>query len=256
MVIDDDRLENLRLDDGPGPATILDDEAARRMVRVAMDGPTTARVHFLRSPQARRAVLLVAAATLVTAAALARMYATNRPTSPAVVLTPPSPAAAPAPAPVASVPPTVSPEAPATVIPSRQVAASASRRVDDTSGLLERANQLRGQRRWREAEAAYAHVVEVAPESSESQAARIAAAQLRLEHLADPQGAETLFREADRRGGNLTQEAAWGIVEARRARGAVDQEKAAIEDYLRRFPTGAMVPGARARLTELPSSTP
>ncbi len=126
----------------------------------------------------------------------------------------------------------------------------------DPSTLLESANRLRAQRKWREAEAAYQRVIQVAPSSAEAQSARVAAAALRLEQLHDPQGAERLFDQAERRGGTLSEEAAWGLCETRRARGDREGEAHALGQFLRSFPEGVMVPRARQRLAEISPPAP
>jgi hypothetical protein len=117
--------------------------------------------------------------------------------------------------------------------------------------LLARANELRAQKKWREAEAAYRRVLELAPGSPEAQTARIAAADLRLHQMHDPAGAEGLFGKAQQQGGALGEEAAWGLTETRRARGDKPGEARALEQFLAAYPQSALAPRARARLAEL-----
>ncbi len=245
--MDRDPLEDLRLDSDPGPARNLDNAAVLQMVRMAM-GKTPTQVR-----QTSSLWLLAAAALLVAAGALARGYAMRHPvpSAPLPVLAVPQPSA---PQPVVNSPPPSPPaDEPIPVPPAAPTSTSTSslHRNHEVSDLLATANALRGNKQWRLAERAYARVFDVAPGSPESQVARVAAAQLRLDHLGDPVGAEQLFAQAGRRGGELAQESTWGIVEARRARGDVAGEKAAIGDYLARFPSGAMAESARARLGEL-----
>jgi len=211
--------------------------------------------------------LLIAAALTVSVGALARLYAESQSSpAPKTGVVPPSPLEV-TPAPSAASlrasaavdeqivkAPIVVPQPEPAPSPGRS--AAVDRRAEDVSGLLEKANALRGEKQWREAAAAYAHIVDVAPQSSESQAARVAAAQLRLDHLGDMRGAERLFREATQHGGPLIEEAAWGLVDVRRAQVDVEGERNAIAAYLARFPSGAMAPNGRARLAELSRSIP
>jgi hypothetical protein len=278
------------LDDGPGPARPLDGEAARRLVHAALDAPRVtmgaeppnpreADVLALPvnlggtprppAPRARRrpalSTLLLVAAILAIAAVAAAAVVIHRLTrpsgSPAAAVTAPlavsSPPVAvssvltPEPAPSASDAPSLPPEPSSG--PPRPVPHAVSA---DPSALLEQANRLRAQKKWREAEAAYQRVIQVSPSSAEAQSARVAAAALRLEQLHDPQGAERLFGQAERQGGALSEEAAWGLCETRRARGDREGEARALGQFLRSFPEGVMAPRARARLAEISSPTP
>lgn len=255
---DDDEIR-LDLDEGPGPARPLSAEAARRMVQAALEGGGP---ELVALPPRRRGVrpawLLIAAALAITAAAAAGVYRrvqrSGQPSpapSPSASIAPSGAVAAPEPPPSASV--SASP-APEQEEPDAGAPEPVRRPVPvDPGALLEKANHLRAQKKWRQAEAAYQRVIQVAPGSAEAQAARVAAAALRLDQLHDPQGAERLFDQAEKRGGALTEEAAWGLVEARRARGDREGEARALRQFVQSFPAGAMAPRARSRLAELSS---
>ena len=248
----EDKIAWPRLDGAPGPALPLtEDSARRRIAEVLANAPAATR----RATPARRmarTVLLVAVALLVAASALA-LYRRYRPPPP-----PPTPATAQGPlVPARGAPPALStpsiPREPA--LASTPAPKRAPLRPDvappDTGVMLEHANELRAQRRWVESEALYEQVLRLAPSLPAAQAARVAAGELRLGPLGDPSGAERLFGAADRRGGPLSEEAAWGIAEARRALGDGHGERAALEDFVRRFPFAAMAPRARTRLAEI-----
>lgn len=252
MATEEDSFEWPRLDDAPGPAIPVSEDIARRMVGTVVATRRSGRRRTPITPRVR-AVLLAAAALLVAASAFA-LFRKSRAPAPA-----PSPVSVarellPTALDVATPPATSSIGASAPPV-SSPATRHASVRADgvpfDPGRALERANELRAQRRWAQSETAYEQVVRVAPSSSAAQAARIAAGELRLEELGDPRGAERLFAAADRRGGPLDEEAAWGIAEARRALGDRSGERAALEEFLRRFPSAAMAPRARARLKEI-----
>ena len=264
MAPEDDDLPWPALDDRRGPALPLDDARARSMIDAAL-APEAAPASMIRPASGRmrwRVPLLVAAALTVASAAVAGLYAALR--APAVA--PPAPSAAP---PESSAAPPASsavepPSAPS-ALPDEPVepAASALPRASasptgraaphavDPGALLQRANELRAQKKWREAEAAYGRVLQLAPGSPEAQTARIAAADLRLHQLQDPDGAERLFGKAQQQGGALGEESAWGLAETRRARGDREGESRALQQFLAAYPQSAMAPRARARLAEL-----
>jgi hypothetical protein len=250
MVDDDMTLDASWLDSEAGPAAPIGEDELARRVRTAMATVPAGRLASRRAPS--RLVWLAAAACLVGASAFAMVRASRHPpAAPSTVAvipsapvftepSPPAPPLPPQPALGATVPPPPAPRV--DLRPSRGV---------DVGALLERANRLRGERRWRDAEATYQRVVDLMPGSPEAQAARVAAAQLRLDQLSDAPGAERLFQEAERHGGALREEASWGVVEARRGRAG---ELRAIQDYLEQFPSGAMAPSARARMRDLGAS--
>jgi hypothetical protein len=123
--------------------------------------------------------------------------------------------------------------------------------VPEAADRLERANTLRGERRFGPALQAYLAVVQRYPNSLQAQAARVAAASLSLEHFSDGEGAERLYSEAAARGTELSAEAAFGIAESHRARGDAERESAALRGFLRAHPQSPLVAVAERRLREL-----
>ncbi|MCA9675148.1 MAG: hypothetical protein KC464_08950, partial [Myxococcales bacterium] len=95
--------------------------------------------------------------------------------------------------------------------------------VDD---LLARANQARGARKWRDADALYARVVAEHGDSASAQVALVASAALHLEHLGDARGAARRYRDAlgRRARGGVAEEARYGLAEAYRALGDATAE--------------------------------
>jgi tetratricopeptide (TPR) repeat protein len=266
MEADEDDLRWPALDDREGPALPLEEARARAMIHAAL-APEAAPVPLRPAPRGRRMrpLLLVAAALLLAGAAAAGVWAARRAPRP----TPPAPPGAlgsapsrAAPEPSASAASEAPVEAPAPAetstsaptdapLPAAPASGKAPARAVDPGALLERANALRAAKRWREAEAAYRLVLQLAPGSPEAQTARVAAADLRLHQLQDPAGAEALFGKAQQQGGALGEEAAWGIAESHRARGDRAGERRALERFLAAFPSSAMAPRARSRLAEL-----
>ncbi|MFP2958699.1 tetratricopeptide repeat protein [Myxococcus sp. 1LA] len=119
--------------------------------------------------------------------------------------------------------------------------------------LLLKANGLRSEGRWKEAESLYLRVIRAEPSSLASYVARVASGSLRLEHLGDAPGALRQFKAALRLHprGVLDQEAQHGIAEAHRVLGNRDAERGALEAFLSAHPDSPLVPSARARVREL-----
>lgn len=119
--------------------------------------------------------------------------------------------------------------------------------------LLARANTLRTDRAWRDAEALYAQVATASPGTMSSYVARVAAAGLRLDHLSDPAGALTMYRAAmrERPNGVLDAEVRDGIARALRARGDRAGEIRALRDLEARHPDSSAALRAAERLRAL-----
>src|SRR5262249_10496797 len=85
--------------------------------------------------------------------------------------------------------------------------------------LLAEANAARAEHRWRQADALYAQVASGPETSLAVQAALVASATIRLEHMADPAGAARRFRAALAAGPRdaLAEDARWGLAESARA---------------------------------------
>ncbi|MBN1611000.1 MAG: hypothetical protein JW940_30495 [Polyangiaceae bacterium] len=129
--------------------------------------------------------------------------------------------------------------------------ASSSPVPEPALDLLARANQYRRERQFGRALRVYLDVVERYPDTRQAEAARVAAADLRLQHLSDPKGAAEQYRAAASGTGQLGEEAAFGLVEAHRAAGRYDMEKTELERFLVRFPASPLAATARGRLNEL-----
>ena len=116
---------------------------------------------------------------------------------------------------------------------------------------LAAANSLRSRHRYREALALYSQVIESDPNGIQASAARVAAAEMKLEQFGDIAGAERLYREAKTQGGELTAEAQFGLSQVARARGDAPAERRALQDFLARHPESPLVSAARRRLSTL-----
>jgi tetratricopeptide (TPR) repeat protein len=129
------------------------------------------------------------------------------------------------------------------------------RRVEERKpeDWLEEGNQLRAQKRWKEADEAYARVWKTAPGSGAAYVARIASASIRLDHLGDPQTALSRYRSALQTSGHgaLSEEARFGIAEAYRRMGDRAQELEALRAFLQQHPSAGLAPRAKARLKTL-----
>lgn len=118
--------------------------------------------------------------------------------------------------------------------------------------LLSRANQLRAQRRWQEAAAAYQAVIAGSSETHAAYVAMLARAELLLDHLARPAEALGLFQRAlAEPAGVLTEEARYGLAACYRALGDVENERRALNVFLAAHPHSLMRVSAAARLGEL-----
>jgi tetratricopeptide (TPR) repeat protein len=231
----------LVLDDRPGPAPRISRERALAMVETAMaelPPPIAAPKRFAAAGRS----WVVAAAVLfgiVGGAAAARWYFADtkpadvpppkaamsaRPAEPAPLAVVAEPAQ---PAPVAAVAAKAQPEEADAVEPE-----PTSERADRGRGapedLLQKANRLRTQGRFRDAAQTYSAVSDRYPKTLSSYVAQIAAASIELEHLSNPGRARKLFDRALREHpeGALDLEARQGLATALRDLG---QEKAEID---------------------------
>jgi tetratricopeptide (TPR) repeat protein len=118
---------------------------------------------------------------------------------------------------------------------------------------LEQANRLRREQRYAEALTVYLQVAADYPRSLQAQAARVAAADIKLEHLRDAAGAQQLYNAASQQGGALSEEAAFGLAESHRQTGDVKREREALERFVVSFPNSPSAPRARQRLQALGS---
>jgi TolA-binding protein len=139
------------------------------------------------------------------------------------------------------------PEAAAAVVEPAQRDKHTSRAPED---WLVEGNRLRAERRWAKADDAYTRAAQHAPNTQTAYVARVASGAVRLEHLGDARGALARYRAAQEQlpHGALAEEILWGIVEAERALGDRAREHAALERFLREFPSSPLAGQARARL--------
>jgi len=126
-----------------------------------------------------------------------------------------------------------------------------SREPGPAVDLLAKANDHRRKKQYRRALNAYLEVIELHPGSRQAEAARVAAAALRLEHLSDANGAAEHYRAAASGQGQLGEEAAYGLAEAHRAAGRHDAERQQLHRFLDQYPTSPLAATARLRLREL-----
>jgi tetratricopeptide (TPR) repeat protein len=153
----------------------------------------------------------------------------------------PAPSEAPPPPAIA---PTTAPAMPEpSVTPSR------------TRDLLREANRLRGAGSYRQAERLYTEISRSTADADAAYAARIAAASLRLEQLANPRGALALYRESlrSRSSGPLSEEARYGVAQCHRALGDARGEARALRALLEVHPRTLLREQAEARLRALGS---
>jgi tetratricopeptide (TPR) repeat protein len=275
------------LDDGAGPARPISDQSARQLVRGALSrviaGEGEARPRPIAPARRFGRVALVAGALLAAGAAVAglaysglglglktvtpapvaaptnatlataieREVDTTMPTTPTVATAAP---VAGADRPAAAHPPAIHRLTPsrshALLRSSGEAAAPASGNSADD--LLSRANQLRAQRRWHEAAAAYQAVVAGSSETHAAYVAMLARAELLLDHLGRPAEALGLFERAlAEPSGVLTEEARYGLAACYRALGDVENERRALNAFLAAHPHSLMRASAAARLGEL-----
>jgi hypothetical protein len=139
----------------------------------------------------------------------------------------------------------------------RRVAMAAARAPSATpagpgspAALLDRARELRQAGHARAALSAYARVRSAFPASAEARTVLVTMGKLQLE-LGQPGPALSSFEAYLGAPGALTPEALGGKASALRALGNGARERAAIEEYLRRFPKGFLAPKFEQRLQSL-----
>ncbi|HEX3697872.1 MAG TPA: tetratricopeptide repeat protein [Polyangia bacterium] len=271
-----------RLDDDDGPARPLSDQQARALVRGALSrviaGDADGRARAVPARRLGRAAIVIAG-VLLGGAAVAGLTASRRwrspstPTlndhrwssDPSVVEAVTEASAAPA----EETPPVLpGAEAPAARPPEHHKMASHSRTTAHAGGarasnepeatgayaddVLSLANQLRGQRRWRDAAITYQRVIATFPETDSAYVAMLARAELLLDHLDRPAEALGLFQRAlAQPSGLLTEEARYGIATCYRALGDSGRERQALNAFLAAHPHSLLRASASARLAEL-----
>jgi tetratricopeptide (TPR) repeat protein len=254
---DEELMRAARLDDRPGPARPLSEQAAAALVAGALAQAATPaaarrRPRWMRLAASGAVLALVSGAVAATLHVLHTRHAS--PTravgdddEPQTTLAPaplPATVASTAPAEMSATAPAPAAQVPAPVAPARAMPAA---------DLLLQANRLRAEKRWRDAEKIYSRVVHAFPNGDEAVVAALAAASLRLEHLRDPRGALALYQSSINRrpGGPLAEEARFGIAQAWGALGDREAETRALEAFLRLHPDSVLHDRARARLSQL-----
>lgn len=264
----DAEWEVLRLDGEAGPAKRILHERGHALVQAAIDAAFAAREEETMSlppPPSRRRLPtpLVIGAFLAlatgTAAALT-IYVSRQEAAPSRESVEVPPSSRPRPR-VAE----VGPEAPAddvadetstddsTTSETPRRVRSGAVRAEPVDDLLERANRLRRERRFLDAERTYREVARVAPRTMSSYVAGIAAASIRLEQMNDPRGALALFETALRThpGGALEIEALEGSARASSKLGRRARERDYLEQLIRDYPGSAAAERAAARLAAI-----
>jgi len=118
--------------------------------------------------------------------------------------------------------------------------------------MLRAAQDLRGARDWPGAAAAYEDLVRTYPASPQARTALVSLASIELDHLGRGSMALAHFsRYLDTGGGSLAQEASWGRARALGSMGMIDQERAALREYVERYPQSLDVDRARRRIREI-----
>ena len=120
--------------------------------------------------------------------------------------------------------------------------------------LLQAARRQIRQGRYAEAADAYATITSAHPQSEEAHTVRVSLGQLYLVRLGQPQRAlEELDAYLAQGAGPLAEEARATRIGALRALGRVEDEVAAIEDFLAKHPRSFEANALRSRLTALRS---
>ena len=117
--------------------------------------------------------------------------------------------------------------------------------------LLKQALSLRSQGQFRRAADVYRKIYETSPKSAAGDAALVSFGELSLSSLNEPSAALTAFNSYLARGGALSQEAAFGKIRALRALSRTAEERNAIEQFLRQYPSSPQSRVLRQRLTTL-----
>ncbi len=254
----------LVLDDRPGPAPRISRDRAMAMVETAMAElpPPIAAPKRWTANGKYGAVAAAVLFGVVGGAAAARWYFADPAPAPRVEAAPAKAVDAPKPleptlVPVIELQPKAAEPAKAEPEPEAEPEAAVERGADRGRGapedLLQKANRLRTQGRFREAAQTYSSVSDRYPKTLSSYVAQVAAASIELEHLSHPAKARRLFERAlkEHPEGALDLEARQGLATALRDLG---EEKAEIEALRRLIDVHPASPAAKRaalRLSEL-----
>ncbi|MCP4676959.1 MAG: FecR domain-containing protein [Deltaproteobacteria bacterium] len=118
--------------------------------------------------------------------------------------------------------------------------------------LLKEIQTFRIAGRWSAVATNYKEIIDSCPHSSESRAAIVALAQVRLTHLNEPSKALALFKRYLNSGSAELRQEAWiGKSEALGMLGLIEKEKEALERFLKEHPTDLHGARARKRLSQI-----
>jgi TolA-binding protein len=199
-----------------------------------------------RKKKARWLVAAIVAVPLAAAAAYAPFIADAPESTPDAATRAPDAPALPATQPPQ--PPELHGEPPASPEPAPEPTATPARaKRPSAAELLARAQRLRSARDYRGAVRAYQRLIRRHPASSEARLAQVSLAQLQLTQ-GDPEAALAGFDAYQRRGGSLAQEAHYGKIQALRALGRTDQERAEIRRFLAHYPKALQSSALKRRL--------
>ncbi len=122
----------------------------------------------------------------------------------------------------------------------------------DPGLLLKEIQSFRVAGRWSAVAANYKEIISSCPTSSESRAAMVALAQVRLTHLKEPFKALALFKRYLNSGSAELRQEAWiGKAEALGMLGLIEKEKEALEQFLKEHPSDLHSARARKRVAQI-----
>lgn len=127
------------------------------------------------------------------------------------------------------------------------------RETPSAKQLLDEARALRGQQRWEDAARVYRKLIRMYPEDAASQMARVTLGALLLDHMGSPSSALRMCEAylARNRSGAVAQEAALCRIRALRALGRPDHERAALREFIDRYPDAVQLDQVQKRLQSL-----
>ena len=255
---------------GDGPAKPLSLADRRAMIGRAMAASREGGDHGRGPGRSRRwapAFILAAALVLGGGAALAMHLGADtgggleRPgdraeRQPQEQAPPPSPSSSPPPEPAIAEPAPAPEEVGEATRPTdRRAPPAPPRRPSSASDGLAEANALRAEGRYDRAADAYLSVIDRHPASDQAYVARVAAADILLDHQRDAAQALALYEAAveQRPGGNLEGQALYGAARAHRALGRDQAEQRTLRAFVERHPDSLRAAQAHRRLEDLRS---
>jgi tetratricopeptide (TPR) repeat protein len=262
---DPEVASDLVLDDRPGPAPRISRERALAMVETAMAElpPPLAAPKRLAAGSKYGAVAAAVLLGVVGGAAAARWYFADRTPAAATTEAPTAAKSAAEPEPATVVQPPAATPAPTKIEPGEPDAVDSEPAVERSASvergraapedLLQKANRLRAEGRFREAAQTYSAVSDRYPKTLSSYVAQVAAASIELEHLSHAGKARRLFEKAlkEHPEGALDLEARQGLATALRDLGQEKAEVEALRHLIDAHPASPAAKRAALRLAEL-----